>query len=208
MFGAEPNVAMYDDGAHGDGAAGDDVYGASIAAAVSGPNDMVRWRVTAKDTNNVSSRWPLFPYPDNSPEYLGTIIANPSVTSALPILHWFVEDTAAADTWTGTRASLFFNGNFYDNLFCRIRGRSIAGYPKKSYKFDFNRGFHFYFSPYEDTVEEFNLNATYYRQGIPPPDPCLRDIQQRRNAFQHIFPDAGTAQRAVFQRRHLYRRAG
>ncbi|MHC4676723.1 MAG: CotH kinase family protein, partial [Planctomycetota bacterium] len=161
MFGAEPNVMMYDDGAHGDGAAADDVYGASIAAAVSGPNDMVRWYITAKDTNNVSSRWPLFPYPDNSPEYLGTIIANSSVTSALPILHWYVEDTAAANTDTGTRASLFFNGEFYDNLFCRTRGRSIAGYPKKSYKFDFNRGFHFYFSPHEDTVEEFNLNATY-----------------------------------------------
>jgi len=161
MFGAEPNVAMYDDGAHGDGAAGDDVYGASITAAVSGPNDMVRWYVTAKDTNNVSSRWPLFTYPDNSPEYLGTIIDNPSVTSALPILHWYVEDTSAADTDTGTRASLFFNGNFYDNLFCRIRGRSIAGYPKKSYKFDFNRGFHFLVWPGQGPVEEFNLNATY-----------------------------------------------
>ena len=163
MFGSEPNVMMYDDGFHGDGGAGDDIYGASIPASASEPNQMVRWYITAKDINNIPSRWPLFPYPDNSPEYLGTIIANPSITSNLPILHWFVEDTAAADNKNkvGTRASLYYDGQFYDNLFCRVRGGSLATYPKKSYKFDFNRGFHFQFSPSEGTVEEFNLNATY-----------------------------------------------
>jgi len=161
MFGAEPNVSMVDDGTGADANSGDGIYTALIPNTASAPGQMVRWYITADDTNNVSSRWPLFPYPDNSPEYLGTIIDDPSLTSDLPILHWFVQNTAAADTDTGTRGSLFFNGNFYDNLFCRTRGRSIAGYPKKSYKFDFNRGFHFYFSPYQDTVEEFNLNATY-----------------------------------------------
>ncbi|MHC4571727.1 MAG: lamin tail domain-containing protein, partial [Planctomycetota bacterium] len=161
MFGSEPNVSMVDDGTGPDANSGDGIYTALIPNTASAPGQMVRWYIAADDTNNVSSRWPLFPYPDNSPEYLGTMIANPSVTSALPILHWYVANTSAADTDTGTRASLFFNGNFYDNLFCRTRGRSIANYPKKSYKFDFNRGFHFYFSPYEDSVEEFNLNATY-----------------------------------------------
>ncbi|MHC4746851.1 MAG: lamin tail domain-containing protein [Planctomycetota bacterium] len=161
MFSAEPNVSMVDDGTGADANSGDGIYTALIPNTASTSGQMVRWYVTADDTNNVSSRWPLFPDPLNSPQYLGTIIDDPSLTSDLPILHWFVENTTAADTDTGTWASLFFNGNFYDNLFCRIRGRSIAGYPKKSYKFDFNRGFHFYFSPYQDTVEEFNLNATY-----------------------------------------------
>jgi hypothetical protein len=161
MFGSEPNVTMYDDGAHSDGTAGDDVYGASIAAAVSGLNDMVRWRVTAKDTNNVSSRWPLFPYPDNSPEYLGTIINDPSPSSALPILHWFVEDTAAADTWTGTRAALFFEDNFYDNVFVRIRGGTSSSLEKKNHKFVFNRGHYFLFSKGQIRVEEANINAAY-----------------------------------------------
>ena len=161
MFGAEPNVSMVDDGTGADTNSGDGIYTGVIGHAESNPGQMVRWYITAKDTNNVSSRWPLFPYPENSPEYLGTIIDEASLSSDLPILHWFVEDTGAADTDTGTRASLFFEGQFYDNLFCRIRGGSIATYPKKSYKFDFNRGFHFWFSRYEDTVEEFNLNATY-----------------------------------------------
>ena len=161
MFGAEPNVPMVDDGTGADANSADGIYTALIPHIASAPGQMVRWFVTADDTNSVSSRSPMFPYPDNSPEYLGTMIDDPAITSDLPILHWFVQDTAAADTETGTRASLFLNGLFYDNLFCRIRGGSIAYYPKKSYKFDFNRGFHFYFSPYHNTVEEFNLNATY-----------------------------------------------
>ena len=160
MFGSELSVSMFDDGAHGDGGAGDGVYGAVIPAGVSQPGQMVRYYVAAADSVN-SSRWPVFPDPSDSAEYLGTVVADPSVTSNLPILTWFVEDTAAADTRTGTRAQMWYLGEFYDNIFVRIRGGTASTYPKKFYKFCFNREHWFRFHPDELRVKEFNLNSTW-----------------------------------------------
>lgn len=170
MFGAEPNVRMYDDGMHGDGNATDGVYGATIPASASGPNDMVRWRITAKDTNNVTSNWPLYPNPNNSPKYLGTIISVPTITSAMPILHWYVENPAEADKnpeddynppGPGTRCSVFYNGTFYDNVLVRSRGATTTRLVKKSHKFVFNRGHYFEYDPDKPSDEEINVNAVY-----------------------------------------------
>lgn len=163
MYGQTSSLPMLDDGTQGDGAAGDGVYGALIPLAQGGASagDMVRYYITASDADGRASRWPLFQSATNSPEYFGTMIANPSVESQLPVLHWFVEDTAAAETREGTRASLFYDGRFYDNVFVRTRGRSAMDWPKKSFKFDFNQGDHFYFSAEQAPVEEFNLNTTY-----------------------------------------------
>ncbi len=169
MFGNTIAVPMFDDGIHGDGAAGDGVYGATIPSSTHQPGEMVRYYVLATDHDNRSSRWPLFNDPTNSPEYLGTTIADPSVVSALPVLYWFVQDPGGAETDQGTLASLFYDGILYDNVFVRPRGGgSVDGpgwksraWPKKSFKFDFNQGFHFQFSPDETPVEELNLNSTY-----------------------------------------------
>src|SRR5262249_15620976 len=43
MFSNEVNVPMFDDGQHGDGAAGDGIWGASIPANASNPGQMVRY---------------------------------------------------------------------------------------------------------------------------------------------------------------------
>jgi len=164
MFATEVAISMYDDGAHGDGEAGDDVYGASIPAGVSDRGEMVRWYIDAEDIESVGSRWPMFLYPTGSARYLGTVIADPEVTSSLPILHWFVSDTVNADLSWGTRASVFYQGQFYDNIFVRSRGGSTASAPCPSHKFDFNRGEHFQFDPGLPRVAEFNLNTNYYEK--------------------------------------------
>jgi hypothetical protein len=166
MFSETMLVTMFDDGAHSDGAAGDEVYGASIPSAASEAGEMVRYYITAEDNDGNGSRWPFFVHATKSAEYLGTMITNPSLTSTLPILHWFVEDSAAAQTPDGTRASVFYHdgaveGRLYDNIFVRTRGTSAEAWPKKSFKFDFNAGDYFDFSPDYAPVEEFNLNSTY-----------------------------------------------
>ncbi|MEP0843638.1 MAG: CotH kinase family protein [Phycisphaerae bacterium] len=155
------NAVMFDDGSHGDGAAGDGVYGLLIPASFSGPGQMVRWYITATDTANNTSRWPLFDNPLNSPEYFGTMIADASFTSQLPVLYWFIQNPAAADTESGTRCSLFYNGEFYDNVEVHIRGNTSSGWPKHNFKFDFNSGYHFRFLPDQTRTEEMNLNSTY-----------------------------------------------
>ena len=164
MFATEVVVNMYDDGAHGDGEAGDGIYGASIPAGASDRGEMVRWYIDAQDIENVSSRQPMFLYPTGSARYLGTVIDDHTVTSNLPILHWFVSDTVNADKSWGTRASVFYLGQFYDNIFVRSRGGSTASSPCPSHKFDFNRGEHFQFDPGLPRVAEFNLNTNYYEK--------------------------------------------
>jgi len=161
MYGAETDVAMFDDGAHGDGAAGDGVYGATIPAWASSPGQMIRWYVTAADTAGNGSRWPLFVDPTGSEEYLGTVVRDPSVDSQLPVYSWFVANPSAASTSAGTRASLFYDGEFYDNVYVRIRGGTARGYYKKNYKFDFNKGHWFRWSDEQARVSEINLNSTW-----------------------------------------------
>ena len=156
MYGAEVPVPMLDDGAHGDGAAGDGVFGATIPASASTPSQMVRYCVTAADSTGRASRFPTFEDPLATPQYLGTVVADPTVTSALPIWEWFSANTAAAITRTGARCSVFFNGEFFDNLFVRLRGGfTLAG----AQKFNFNSGYHAKISDAIGRVNQVNLNT-------------------------------------------------
>ncbi|MBN1582379.1 MAG: CotH kinase family protein [Anaerolineae bacterium] len=167
MFGNEVTIPMLDDGLHADRLAGDGTYGAAIPNRGYRPGDMVRYYVSATDENGLTSRKPLFSGSANLSEYRGMVIVDPDVSSVLPTLYWFVQDPDAARTDSGTHASLFYcwaeqpDCRFYDNVVVRRRGRTSKDAPKKNYKFDFNQGHYFQFSPDQDPVEEFNLNTNF-----------------------------------------------
>lgn len=154
-------LTAYDDGSNGDAIAGDQIWTAIIPGGLASEGQMVRWRALATDASGGVNRYPGFHNPSNSPEYVGTVIVDPGLSSELPIYHWFLDDPAAGNTWAGTRASLYYDGDFYDNIYVRKRGGSSAFWAKKSYKFQFNRGHHFRFSDSYDKVKEFNLNTTW-----------------------------------------------
>jgi hypothetical protein len=145
MYNALQQTRMYDDGLHGDGAAGDGVYGATITNHI-GTNwtyaagQMVRWYVTAADSLSHTSRWPLFSDPTGSAEYDGTVVQPDYVTSKLPIFHLFVNPAnfSGADSESGARASFYYDGEFYDNIYMELRGNTTAGYAKKSHRVEFN----------------------------------------------------------------------
>lgn len=157
MFTAPQQTPMVDDGRHGDGAAGDGIFGAVIPKTSFSQGQLVRWFFTATDTDGRSSRWPLFTSPTNSPEFLGTMIADPRVSTALPVWYWFAQSTAAANTRTGTRGAVFFNGILSDNVLIRQRGAATSS---GSRKFDFNTGHHAFISNEVGRVEEANINGT------------------------------------------------
>ena len=168
MYGDTVDLQMVDDGAHGDWEAGDGTYGAVFRGSDLQAGEMVRYAITARDANGGTSRWPFYHDPLDSPRYYGTMVADPSVSSKLPVLYWFIHDPEEARDRFGTRAELFYvrpdqsEGVFYDNVFVRRRGQSSqTGWPKKSFKFEFNRGHYFQFAPDQGPVEEFNLNNTY-----------------------------------------------
>lgn len=162
MYTGEVTVVMFDDGLHGDGVAGDSVFGATIPASEYHEGEMIRYRFSALDGAGHTSRWPMFHDPVNSPEFFGTM-AQIDVPSSMPVYHWFVEDEINKDTVNESRSSLFFEGKLYDNIMTRTRGGSTDNTDiiKKSHKFDFNRSDHFEYDVSERKVEEMNLNTLY-----------------------------------------------
>jgi hypothetical protein len=154
MFDVLSTVTMFDDGAHGDGEAGDLVYGAVIPNQIDGnwtftAGQMVRWFVTAEDSLGRSSRWPLFEAPRDSAEYLGTVIQPDYVTSKLPVFHLFAPTNVlqpgpntqqkGADSEQGGRVALYYDGELYDNVYLELRGNTSAGLNKKAHRLEFNR---------------------------------------------------------------------
>ncbi len=161
-------VPMVDDGTNGDAVAGDGLYTAVIPALAFQGGDMVRWCVDAIDSEGRTSRAPLFLQPDDSPEYYGTVVRDPGLVTELPVLYWFSEQPSRTRTRSGGRASVFFDGEFYDNIFVRQRGGFTAN---DSQKFVFNRAYRFRFSSDHERVREFNLNSngsdsSYLRQPL------------------------------------------
>ena len=152
-FGAETTVPM--------AAGADGTWGAIIPAAASAPRQLVRYFITATDAAGNATRWPPAFDPASQPLYQGTVVADPAITTPLPVLHWFVQSPSAAENVNGTRCSIFYHGELYDNVFIRIRGGTSISWPKKSYKIEFNDGHHFRFRSDAPRVSEIDLNTTY-----------------------------------------------
>lgn len=159
MYGAIQSTPMTDDGVAPDLVAGDAVFTGVIPAGVSGPGDMVRYRVTVADGIS-STALPFFLEPLGSPEWFGTVVEDPShAGSPLDVWEWFVQNPGAANTGVGTRCSLWIEGRFYDNVKVNRRGQSSAGYPRKSYKFDFNPDDRPELAIFGSPIDEANLNT-------------------------------------------------
>jgi hypothetical protein len=161
MFGWEVTVQLLDDGLSGDGNYGDSIYGARIPATVFDAGQMVRWYITATDTAGRKSRFPYHLDLLNSPKYCGTVVEDPSLTNPLPVLHWFILEPQRANSDAGTRCSLFYDGQFYDNLWINIHGQSSRGFPKKSYDIDFHPGHNFKWAQGQPRADDINLMTTY-----------------------------------------------
>ncbi len=164
-------LPMLDDGNEVDAVANDGIYTAAVPSMIYSAGNMIRWHVTAKDTEGIESREPPFLLPANSPEYFGTVVEDPYIHTELPLIQWFVENVSASESDSGTRGCVYYLGEFYDNIVIHRRGGSTAGMPKKHYKFRFNRGRKFNFDPRFARVNEFNLNSThsdkaYLRQNL------------------------------------------
>ncbi|RIK74934.1 MAG: hypothetical protein DCC68_22190 [Planctomycetota bacterium] len=201
MYGAEASVAMTDDGLLSDAIAGDGIYTGAIPAGVAAAGQMLRYYVRAQDIAGAVERAPRvddLSGTDQSEEYFGTVIANPGLTSQLPIFQWFTTNVASSHTRTGARASVFYNGEFYDNIFVRQRGQATNS--SISQKFDFNDDHLFSVNDSAGRVEEINVNAqgtdpTYLRQtlafeawrdvGVPSSESFLMRMQVN-GAFDRV----------------------
>jgi hypothetical protein len=161
MFGNEVDLPLNDDGTGGDAVAGDGVWSATIPANAAGPAQMIRYYIVATDVDARPSRWPLFPDPLDTEEFLGTVVHDPSIVSSLPVIHTFLANPGGADTDAGTRGSFFFDGEFYDNVHMSIHGQSSRGFPKKSYNIDFTSDHRFDPGPGLGRVKDLKFLTNY-----------------------------------------------
>jgi hypothetical protein len=176
MFGSEVQVNMNDSGTGADEVAGDSIYSAFIPTTGMGPGQMLRWRFEAQDASGGVANAPLYPDPIDSARYYGTVAQNSAHSSSqLPILETFVQDETAVNTRGGTRACVYYLGEFYDNIQMDLHGQSTAGFPKKSYDLDFNKGSRFRWKSDEQRVKDINLLTNW------------ADKSKSRNALAYEF---------------------
>ena len=188
MYGSEVTVDMFDNGAGGDAVAGDGVYSSTIPASASTPGQMVRYYVTARDSQSRESRWPLPQGVTPTAQYQGFVIPSNEAnlaTTKLPVFYWYAENTSAANTASGTRGSVYYLGEFYDNVFIRRRGAGTTA----GNKFEFTPDHDFRFDDDEARVDQININS---RSG--------RDAAGVRPTLSfETFEDAGSLSLLSFQ---------
>lgn len=168
MHGGEIQTQFFDDGLHGDGAAGDLVWGATIPAQ-SAAGEMIRWRASLMSAT-VTSRWPINTTPNLPlPLYEGTVVSGNTGGQVLPVYQIFVPgyvfptstSQTGVDSSSGGRGAFFGNGKLYDNVLIRIKGTTSRNLFKRSHRVDFNPGRDFEWSPNLPAQRELNLNSEY-----------------------------------------------
>ncbi len=167
-FGSESQIFMADDGLHGDGAAGDRVYGAVLPTTNQPTGAMLRWKVLV-NASGAGSQWPVNNSTSTSlPLYEGTVIGGDPAGS-LPSYQFFVQGyiipttttQSGIDSDTGARGAFFGNGKLYDNVLIRIKGTTSRYLLKRSHRVDFNPGRDFKWSADYPAQRELNLNSEY-----------------------------------------------
>ncbi len=161
MFDVSVSIPMVDDGTGNDAVAGDGTYTAMIPAEIAEPGQMIRWFVSADDTENRSGRFPAFARPTKDEEYKGTIVADNSLQTEIDVMHWFIDRVRSAENDTGAFSSLFYNGEFYDRVNFSLHGQSSRGFPKKSFNVDMPNDHRLKLSDDFRRVEDFNLLSNY-----------------------------------------------
>ena len=170
MYQPEVSVKMTDDGQGGDAVAGDRIYSASIPAGATA-GQMVRYAIRATDSTSQPARLPLIADKvgtDRSPEYFGTVLQDPAITTPLPTFQWFTDKEANARSRVGARASVYYLGEYYDNIYVRQRGAATNA---TAQKFNFSDDQPLFVSDLLGRVKEINLNGqgsdpSYLRQDM------------------------------------------
>lgn len=170
-YNAEITLAMNDTGSAGDAIAGDGIWSGLIPSTEVLAGQMLRWRVIATDAAGYSFTMP--PFRDgtlafnlqDSPQYFGTVPADPSIVTPFTVIHRFIQTPSSAQNASGTSCSIFLNGEFYDNCRINLHGQSTSGgaFLKNSYDIDGNRGYRFLIStnPLVPRAKDLNLMTIY-----------------------------------------------
>jgi hypothetical protein len=134
------------------------------------------------------------PRDDDTVTYTGTAVIDPALTSALPILQWFItpqdyqELFDHKDTDITEPCVLFFDGQIYDGVEVRMRGQSSRAWPKPPWKFFFPQGHHFKAPDLIDrAVDTFNLQSNYSDKSYMREILAWESFRDAGSPFSEIF---------------------
>lgn len=155
----EVQITAMNDGPQSVGGANDGVWSAAIPGQAAG--ELVRYRVEAADGELSAS----LPVAGGTITYEGVVVLDPSVSSTLPILEWFMDDAVHDDLLANHRfddvqgaAVISYNGEVIDGVLMNIRGNSSRLGTKVNWKVEFPEGHLFNMGGLLDRpVDEFNL---------------------------------------------------
>jgi hypothetical protein len=142
-FETEQTIVMYDDGLHEDGVAADGLYGASIPSQAAG--SLVRYKVEATNNDGTISS----PGPDDTINYLGYRVVNPSETGNTPIIEWFMPDNQYNELMASDPdikpyfdCVVVYGDEVFDNAQIRLHGNysASAEFAKKPFKIKLPKG--------------------------------------------------------------------
>ncbi len=157
-FNTDVTLTMYDDGAHNDGAAGDNVYGAQIPGQPI--KTLVRFKVSATNVDGTSTS----PSSSDSMNYHGYYVKDPGETSNLPIIQWFIPDADYASLSNDHRFDdvylncvVVYGNDVYDNTKVKVRGNDSRWEQKLSLKFKLPSGYYIQPSGANRAIHEFNM---------------------------------------------------
>jgi hypothetical protein len=138
-FAAPERIAMVDDGAHGDGAAGDARFGALIPGVPAGT--LVRYRIVATAGDAEAT----VPDAGDARPRLGLVVDPPTPPTAVPILQWWIapDDLQHLFDHKLTNdyepAAISYGAEVWDGALVRVQGTSRTQ-SKLSFKFKMPKG--------------------------------------------------------------------
>jgi spore coat protein CotH len=152
-FNTEQTVAMT---ANDDG-----TYSATIPGTAAG--NLIRYRVEA--TNAVTTS--RHPRVDDTINYHGAVVPH-GITSAIPVLEWFISDTdynamvTNPEAEISRTAAIAYGGAVIDNVEVEIKGHASQRDPKVSWKFHMPQGHDFDMGGLLiEPVDEFDMQADW-----------------------------------------------
>ncbi len=122
--------------------------------------NMIRWRIHAQDQKNQSGRWPQEIGHADAPRWDGTLIRDPNQQNTLSVLYWQTSKPQQTQGRKGMRGSIFFEGQFIDQILVRKRGQRSSSWAKKNLKFELPEGHLLAVGPNIE-VNEFNLSSNW-----------------------------------------------
>lgn len=140
--------------------------GTTFTAQIAGQpaGTLVRYRVEASGDGGAAT----FPRAGDTVTWDGTVVADASVTTQLPVLQWFMapdDYQVALESWFLDDlhpAAFYIDGVFFDAVRVRIKGDSSRQNPKNHWKVKFPRG-HLVEMPeyFPVPVDQFNLQSSF-----------------------------------------------